>query len=104
MKRGKGDAVVHRPTPGRCPLWGRHTPGAPGSTPGRLSCRHKRASVTLRRLSTAWGSAEGGTAPKASIHSVVLILRMDPEKKAELGSTPSVGFVLSEFLNGLQVY
>lgn len=28
-----------RLTPGRCPLWGRRTPDAPGSTPGRLACR-----------------------------------------------------------------
>lgn len=26
-------------TPGRYPLWGRQTPGAPGSTPGRPGCR-----------------------------------------------------------------
>lgn len=25
-------------TPSRCPLWGRRTPGAPGSTPGRRGC------------------------------------------------------------------
>lgn len=38
-------AVTAGPTPGRCPRWGRRTPGVPGSTPGRLSCGYKRQSM-----------------------------------------------------------
>lgn len=35
-------------TPGRCPLWGRRTPGAPGSTPGRRGWGRERHPAATR--------------------------------------------------------
>lgn len=34
-----GDTAPCPPTPGKCPLWGRRTPGAPGNIPETLGCK-----------------------------------------------------------------
>lgn len=35
----RGELRMQVATPGRCPLWGKRMPGAPGSTPGRHGCK-----------------------------------------------------------------
>lgn len=40
-------------TPGRCPLWGRRTPGVLDSTPGRLDYRKDRHGILMIFLRAA---------------------------------------------------
>lgn len=86
--RGSGGRAA---TPGRCPLWGRRTPGAPGSTPGRRGCgqspQHSAAALRPVNLLPGLGAARPPT-PDSPAPWLLLTLPLSVERPSPAGPGP----------------